>query len=595
MWKQAKKQFRLDYYTLKEKGGLHRELALTCDEMHRKYTRAGRGKNAIEYIGDFNYVRECRYYHPFDDKSWKYRCKKRHQWEKHYQTIYEKDCLKLLDYNQAMNEILQIARENSGWIKFDIRNKPDWERAIDKLHKRNLIEWQDKEIPDLPVRTIRAIPDVPKAPDTPEESTLRFRPPDRHRHHTGKGRTRQSRAPGRQTASQKRRTRRKERSARHTLSPLADSYLTEFHHSLPARIQRRWRYRQWEHVISLQEKETVKTYITLLNSALRSGLKIMFKPYDSKNNPYAHLFWNLSYFRSSILRLDSRNVPSRIRNRERQFQDWLNHYLQFPLPAWTIGPLCSRLSDEDILLLESWASGQSPRNLFRLSKRENALFHQLNFQIPFIGFALVYCAAFAHHCSNELAITLANALTRQRRNYAELLWYARLIGEWFSHQTLGNPSIVQDLVDYFCRRTTSGLTFSLKGQTLKSIERRMRLWHQELRERAIDNLTWSSHDLSWEKAEKGIFFEEICNAKRLMKEGSKQHNCVSSYLSSCQQGKCAIISMVSLDETINVTLEVSLETRVIVQVKERCNRTPGKLAVKYILQYARAKALTLAA
>ena len=162
-----------------------------------------------------------------------------------------------------MNEILQIARENSGWIKFDIRNKPDWEWAIDKLHKRNLIEWQDKEIPDLPVRTIRAIPDVPKAPDTPEESTLRFRPPDRHRHHTGKGRTRQSRAPGRQTASQKRRTRRKERSARHTLSPLADSYLTEFHHSLPARIQRRWRYRQWEHVISLQEKETVKTYITL--------------------------------------------------------------------------------------------------------------------------------------------------------------------------------------------------------------------------------------------------------------------------------------------------------------------------------------------
>lgn len=269
--------------------------------------------------------------------------------------------------------------------------------------------------------------------------------------------------------------------------------------------------------------------------------------------------------------------------------------MQFPLPAWTIGPLCSRLSDEDILLLESWAFGQSPRNLFRLSKRENALFHQLNFQIPFIGFALVYCAAFAHHCSNELAITLANALTRQRRNYAELLWYARLIGEWLSHQTLGNPSIVQDLVDYFCRRTTSGLTFSLKGQTLKSIERRMRLWHQELRERAIDNLTWSSHDLSWEKAEKGIFFEEICNAKRLMKEGSKQHNCVSSYLSSCQQGKCAIISMVSLDETINVTLEVSLETRVIVQVKERCNRTPGKLAVKYILQYARAKALTLAA
>lgn len=602
MWKQAKKQFRLDYYTLKEKGGLHRELALTCDEMHRKYTRARRGKNAIEYIGDFNFVRECRYHHPHDDKSWKSRCRKRHQWEKHYQTIYEKDVSRLLNEDQIMNEMLQTIRENAGWIKFDIRNKPDWDSVIDKLYKRNLIEWREKEIPYpyypfcYPVCTVRAVPEVPVVQEDPEAFALHFRSADRYRHHTGKGRTRASCAPGRQTASQKKRARQKARNARHKLSPLADSHLTEFHRSLPARLQRKWQYRQWEHVISLQEKETVKTYITLLNSALRSGLKIMFKPYDSKNNPYAHLFWNLSYFRSSILRFDSCDEPSRIHNRERQFQDWLNRHLQFPLPAWTIGPLCSRLSDEDILLLESWASGQSPRNLFGLSKRENTLFHQLNCQIPSISFALAYCAAIAHHCPDELAIPLTNALIQQKEmDYVELLRYSRLIAEWLPRQMLDNPDIVRDLVDYFCRQENSAVPFSLKGRTLREIERRMHLWHKELRERELDNLTWPSHNLSWEQAEKGILFEEICNAKLLKQEGKKQHNCVSSYLSNCQEENCAIISMVSLDGIINVTLEVNLATKVIVQAKERCNSTPGKQATKYIRQYARAKALTLAA
>lgn len=166
MFKQAKRHFRFESCCRRNEkcNGLHRELVLACDPEFRDLIRSGRNKNAIVFAGDFNYERDLYYHYQHDRKSWKSRSKKRHQWEKHFHTAAEEKNARLADREceeRRANEVYEILKAHSEWVKFDIRNNAKWEYGIDFLLRKKRVERLETEalksarVWSYPVRTIR--------------------------------------------------------------------------------------------------------------------------------------------------------------------------------------------------------------------------------------------------------------------------------------------------------------------------------------------------------------------------------------------------------------------------------------------------------
>ena len=141
MLKQPKKYYRYEfvYSDRRRKSGFHREMAYACDEEHTPLIRSKRNKHALFYYSDFSYEREAE---PWpDQRSWKHRCKKRHQWVKHRYSLRELDMLLAGRFSQHnAHELLKFLEENPGWIKFDLRDNPLIENAIDHLSKLKKID-----------------------------------------------------------------------------------------------------------------------------------------------------------------------------------------------------------------------------------------------------------------------------------------------------------------------------------------------------------------------------------------------------------------------------------------------------------------------
>ena len=141
MLKQPKKYYRYEFVSSdrRRKAGFHREMTLACDEEHLPFIRSKRNKHALFYYSDFSYEREAE---PWpDQRSWKHRCKKRHQWVKHHYSLRELDMFLARRYNQHnAHELLKFLEENPGWIKFDLRDNPLIENAIDHLSKLKKID-----------------------------------------------------------------------------------------------------------------------------------------------------------------------------------------------------------------------------------------------------------------------------------------------------------------------------------------------------------------------------------------------------------------------------------------------------------------------
>ena len=141
MLKQPKKYYRYEFVSSdrRRKAGFHREMTLACDEEHLPFIRSKRNKHALFYYSDFSYEREAE---PWpDQRSWKHRCKKRHQWVKHHYSLRELDMFLARRYNQHnAHELLKFLEENPGWIKFDLRDNPIIKCAVDQLESWDKID-----------------------------------------------------------------------------------------------------------------------------------------------------------------------------------------------------------------------------------------------------------------------------------------------------------------------------------------------------------------------------------------------------------------------------------------------------------------------
>ena len=141
MLKQPKKYYRYEFVSSdrRRKAGFHREMTLACDEEHLPFIRSKRNKHALFYYSDFSYEREAESWP--DQRSWKHRCKKRHQWVKHRYSLRELDLLLAGRFRQHnAHELLKFLEKNPGWIKFDLRDNPLIENAINQLESLGKID-----------------------------------------------------------------------------------------------------------------------------------------------------------------------------------------------------------------------------------------------------------------------------------------------------------------------------------------------------------------------------------------------------------------------------------------------------------------------
>ena len=141
MLKQPKKYYRYYFATSdrRRKVGFHREVALACSDEHHSLIRSKRGKRALYYYSDFSYDREAE---PWpDQRSWKHRCKKRHQWVKHHYSLHEQDFLLARRYrDHHAHELMKFLQNDPGWIRLVTRDDPMLMEAVWHLYWGHKIE-----------------------------------------------------------------------------------------------------------------------------------------------------------------------------------------------------------------------------------------------------------------------------------------------------------------------------------------------------------------------------------------------------------------------------------------------------------------------
>lgn len=141
MLKQPKKLYRYYFATSdrRRKAGFHREIALSCSDEHRPLIRGKRGKRALYFYSDFSYDREAE---PWpDQRSWKHRCKKRHQWVKHHYSLHELEFLLAWRCREHhAHELMKFLQNDPGWISLVTRDDPMLMAAVEQLDRRHKIE-----------------------------------------------------------------------------------------------------------------------------------------------------------------------------------------------------------------------------------------------------------------------------------------------------------------------------------------------------------------------------------------------------------------------------------------------------------------------
>lgn len=135
--------------------------------------------------------------------------------------------------------------------------------------------------------------------------------------------------------------------------------------------------------------------------------------------------------------------------------------------------------------------------------------------------------------------------------------------------------------------------FSMKGRTLRSLQRHMSNWRQEL---LLKRPSLAKRNYHWDAIEvqpmvhqdgdvKWLIFE-LLNDRALMLEGAAMDHCVAEYVDECAQRKSSIWSLRIHAKGCPkrmVTIEVDPERKMIVQANAKSNEDPSP-AAKEILQ-----------
>lgn len=154
------------------------------------------------------------------------------------------------------------------------------------------------------------------------------------------------------------------------------------------------------------------------------------------------------------------------------------------------------------------------------------------------------------------------------------------------------------------QETSAEPHFSMKGQTLSSIMRRMEIWHKLLARYGGEKKTWPKSGINnftfveKSNSEKIEYWsiEELLDSHALFIEGRKMQHCVASYQWKCVSGNASIWSMtLEKDKKIHkiLTIEVDKKKKQICQVRMKKNKFADEKTMKILKLWASKERLLL--
>lgn len=314
--------------------------------------------------------------------------------------------------------------------------------------------------------------------------------------------------------------------------------------------------------------------------------------------PYRHLF----------LRDPSAFVPrTKSKDRDRQVIEIVRHaFGSYPVnktltSSWTRPAQGSTLKVDFRLWHVCAATGGS---LYKqhakphLSKMEAHLFLRCPHDIA-IEQALCHCVCLAAGASDGVALRLARSKIHEKP--FNDFWRQAL--RFLSKHVPPSIDAANDLCDYIEQRQLDGSEHILAGQSLASLQNRMRDWHRDLqRARILGDAIWPGRDQpndSFERRDadgKPIFwdFTQINSAKELAAECSQMRHCVLSYKRRCIDGALSIWSLSRREHFGYSTKKLTIELRsdgMIAQARGLANRPPRPEEVMALKSWAQARRL----
>ncbi|MEM7182326.1 MAG: PcfJ domain-containing protein [Spirochaetota bacterium] len=178
-----------------------------------------------------------------------------------------------------------------------------------------------------------------------------------------------------------------------------------------------------------------------------------------------------------------------------------------------------------------------------------------------------------------------------------------------NHQAAIKMAEVGPLVDYinFAKYEAKSqwqhwqANFSLKGRKLDSLRKAMQAWHESLRYSPrqmfhfCNAVKWKATGMEafeYIAEKEGALWTitEVLSSDELYQEGKAMHHCVSSYLSSCLNGKTSIWSLRCNGLRV-LTLEVIPKSRKIQQIRGLANRRATMEELKIVALWKRMEGL----
>lgn len=200
---------------------------------------------------------------------------------------------------------------------------------------------------------------------------------------------------------------------------------------------------------------------------------------------------------------------------------------------------------------------------------------------------------------------LVNAIneTHMSRNFDNDSFWVSVI-EFFVKNPMIDPSRIWPIIDYIkhqkfepTRDFIDGVwvelnpenpDFSMKGRNPNRILQQTEEWHNRLNKepKKKEYYSWKGLPILNYNDNKKYEIVQLLNVNSLSKEGSAMNHCVSSYVRSCNTGRCGIFSLRQIVDKVNikrlVTIEV-LKNGKIVQVRGKNNRT-AELSEKNVIK-----------
>lgn len=334
------------------------------------------------------------------------------------------------------------------------------------------------------------------------------------------------------------------------------------------------------------------------------------------------LFW-LAYWYDFRVR-DIEAWKCRSNSARRQLSELIRHlYAKYHTPAFMEAAFTQSGNNGMSFIEQEWyihvGGGQNIRTAAKLPFPLTKMMAHFAMQAPpdlNIKQALRYGQVLAMKGSERMAKALAvSRLSRENLGHED--FWITVVNLFIQHQDMMDVSQIDPVLDYIHNQrfvpaqNINGVlrppqpNMTMKGRTPETLIAQTEAWHRQISRSKINGVPiWNSCGINgFHKTEgegphaKHYSIVELTKAVDLKAEGSAMSHCVGSYAGSCSAGRTAIYSLryvEGVDTFRVVTIEVTVNSRMIVQVRGKRNAKPNGVAARFIRAWAQKEKLQIA-